>query len=632
MAIYNRMTIKGRGGALPQYERQMPYAEGSGVSARVSGEAGRIVAEGNQAVAGARKNFAAQVFGAVDTGLTAYEEYAKAKATELITQYKQGMNQVLYGENGILTLQGEEAFNADEQRAAKADALRGQLLEGIGGSLVADIFGRFADDYDAETSLKAQRYQGEQFKVFRKRANGAAAAQAVDDALLQYRDKAAFEKSVATALYYQRQVLQQDGYGGEALERGLKETASKIYSSAIQTALAHDDVAGAQRLLAEGSKVYADADSARYMTGADIEESRLRIATRADALQRKAEAEQKKAEERVENSFVAIKSQEILKQLRDFDSREEQEARLAQLTADIEDKGTREKVRKAVKYDLAEQELQRKARTVLELDELEGMMVRPDGTMLTPSEQIAVIMQADISDDARTMALNGVYDVLNGKDNEAASAAGLVEYRRWFDAGGGRAGPEEARAKMLDLGLNSRDRKAAEEYRGVRLQYPQQHIFTLIDRVKGRSVKSDDTRNALYEAVIREARASGKTLTDKEIKEIIYKQAIRGRLAGDTSGWFGRPKKLTYEKAMTQTGGKMGLFRPEVPEATAKQIMLRLEEEQPWMTLLTDDMRAALVQTVYIQEQLGIALELSDKEAMAFQTAMNEYERREGAR
>ena len=626
------MTIKGRGGALPQYDRQMPYAEGSGVSARVSGDAGRILAEGNRALAGAQKNFTANVFGAVNTGLGAYEDYAKAKATELITQYKQGMNQALYGENGILTQQGEAAFSADEQRASKAGELRGCLLEGMGGSLVAEIFGRFADAYDTETSLKAQQYLGEQFMVFRKRANGAAAAQAVDDALLQYRDKAAFEKNVAAALYYQRQVLQQDGYGGEALDRGLKETASKIYSSAIQTALSHDDVAGAQRLLEEGGKVFAGADSARYMTGKDIEESRLRIKVKAEAIQRKAEAEKAKADERVENSFVAIKSQEILKQLSDFDGREEQEARLAQLTADIEDKGTRDKVRRAVKYDLAEMELQRKAQTVLELDELNRMMMKPDGTMLTPSEQIGVIMRADVSDATRTAALNGVYDVLNGKNNEAVSTAGLVEYRRWFDARGGHVRPEEARAKMLDLGLNTRDRKAADEYRGVRLEYPQQHIFTLIERVKGKGVTNEETRNAIYEAVIREARAGGKKLTDKEIKEIIYKQDIRGWMAGDESGWFGRRKKLTYREAMELTGGKMGLFRTEVPEETAKAIRTRLEEQQPWMTLLTDDMRAALIQTVYIQEQLGIPLELDDEEAIAFQNAMNEYMRRQGAR
>lgn len=632
MPIYNRMVIKPRGGALPQYDRQMPYAEGSGVNARVSGEAGRILGEGNRALMDARKNFTAQVFGAVNTGMNAYEEYAKAKATELITQYKQGMNEALYGENGILTQQGEAAFDADEQRATRADALRGELLEGIGGSLVADIFGRLADEYDVETSQKAQRYQGEQFKVFRKRVNGAAAAQAVDDALMLYRDKPAFEKSVATALYHQRQVLEQDGYGGEALDRGLKETASKIYASAIQTALAHDNLAGAQRLLNEGSKVFAGADSARYMTAKDIEESRLRIKTKTEALERKAEADKRKSEAKVEDSFVAIKSEEILKQVLEFDDRSVQDAQLAQLTANIEDKSARDKVRRAVKADLDENELQRKAKTVLELDALDGMMMRPDGIMLTPSEQIGVIMQANVSEDTRTAALKGVYDALDGKNNEAVSTAGLVEYRRWFDARGGNVRPEEARAKMLDLGLNTRDRKAADEYRGVRLEYPQQHIFTLIERVKGKGVTNDSDRNAIYEAVIREARAGGKRLTDKEIKEIIYKQDVRGTVAGDESGWFGRPKALTYREAMELTGGKMGLFRPEVPEETAKNIKARLEETQPWMTLLTDDMRAALIQTVYIQEQLGIALQLTDEEAMAFQTAMNKYNARQGTR
>ena len=185
---------------------------------------------------------------------------------------------------------------------------------------------------------------------------------------------------------------------------------------------------------------------------------------------------------------------------------------------------------------------------------------------------------------------------------------------------------------MLELGLNSKDRKEAEDYKGVRLAYPQQHIFTLIGRVKGKAIKNDEERNAIYEAVIREARVSGKKLTDKEIKEIIYKQGTEGYVAGAEPGWFGRPKKLTYREALEKTGGKMGLFRPEVPEETAKQIKAKLEVLQPWLMQLTEQMRAALVQTVYLQEQMGIALQLTDAEAMAFQKAMDEYNRRQGGR
>ena len=171
-------------------------------------------------------------------------------------------------------------------------------------------------------------------------------------------------------------------------------------------------------------------------------------------------------------------------------------------------------------------------------------------------------------------------------------------------------------------------RQAAEEYKGARLEYPQQHIFSLIDSVKGKGAVNEKEKNRIYDAVIQEAKARGKSLTDNEIKAIIFKQDVEGYVAGSETGWFGRRPSMTYGEALRKSGGSMGLFRPDVPEDTATQIKVRLEMEKPWMTLLTEDMRNALVQTVYLQEQFGIPLELSAEEREAFQNAIDAYNKR----
>ena len=192
---------------------------------------------------------------------------------------------------------------------------------------------------------------------------------------------------------------------------------------------------------------------------------------------------------------------------------------------------------------------------------------------------------------------------------------------------GGNVTADQEKAMMFDLGLNSKDRQAAEEYKGARLEYPQQHVFALIDSVKGKGAVNETGKNRIYDAVIQEAKARGKALTDKEIKAIIFKQDVEGYVAGSEPGWFGSRPSMTYGEALRK-GGSMGLFRPDVPEDTATQIKVRLEMEKPWMTLLSEDMRDALVQTVYLQEQFGIPLELSAEEREAFQNAIDAYNKR----
>lgn len=630
MAIYERMTIRGRGGALPTYQRRTgAYAPGAGVSARMDDSAARIASAGDDLEARALVRLGDTMNKAVQVGVKAYDDYSKSKATQLITQYRRDMNMALYGENGILTQKGEAALDADEQRAERARQLRDELMKDA-GEYTKRYFNVLADDYDADMSLKAQQYAGKERVTMMNRNDEAAAEERAENAIASYANENDFNKSMGEALWYMEQRLRRDGYSDEALRRGLKETSSKVFRGAIESALAGNDVASARRLLERGSRMHGEGEGAwSRMTADDVAWGKNAIRTKQEALQAKAEAAAKRRQEEAEKAFVQGTSASIISQLDQFPSdwtAEQKEAKLVQLTADIEDPKQRRAVRAQVKADLDDKELVRKAGVVEELGLLDRTFEQNPN--MTTTEKLSMIRTGNFSDETKKKAEKSIMDTMEGKDNTTHSAAGLAAYRRWFDAMGGNVTADQEKAMMLDLGLNSKDRQAAEEYKGARLEYPQQHIFSLIDSVKGKGAVKETGKNRIYDAVIQEAKAKGKALTDKEIKAIIFKQDVEGYVAGSEPGWFGRRPSMTYGEALRKSGGYMGLFRPEVPEDTANQIKVRLEMEKPWMTLLPENMRDALVQTVYLQEQFGIPLELSAEERDAFQTAIDAYNKR----
>ena len=296
MAIYERMTIKGRGGALPTYQRRTgAYAPGAGVSARMDDSAARIASAGDDLEARALVRLGDTMNKAVQVGVKAYDDYSKSKATQLITQYRRDMNMALYGENGILTQKGEAALDADEQRAERARQLRDELMKDA-GEYTRHYFTLLADDYDADTSLKAQQYAGKERVTMMNRNDEAAAEERAENAIASYANENDFNKSLGESLWYMEQRLRRDGYSDEALRRGLKETSSKVFRGAIESALAGNDVASARRLLERGSRMHGEGDGAwSRMTADDVAWGKNAIRTRQEALQAKAEAAANKA-------------------------------------------------------------------------------------------------------------------------------------------------------------------------------------------------------------------------------------------------------------------------------------------------------------------------------------------------
>ena len=279
MAIYERMTIRGRGGALPTYQRQTgAYAPGAGVSARMDDSAARIASAGDDLEARALDRLGETMNRAVQVGVKAYDDYSKSKATQLITQYRRDMNTALYGENGILTQKGEAALDADEQRAERARQLRDELMKDAG-------------EHTKRYFNIPQQYAQTEFTTMQKRNFEAAAEEWAESAIVSYANERDFDKNTGGALHFAQKRLELEGYSGEALQRGLKETSSKIFRGAIESALAGNDVTSARRLLERGSRMHGEGEGAwSRMTADDVAWGKNAIRTRQEALQAKAEA------------------------------------------------------------------------------------------------------------------------------------------------------------------------------------------------------------------------------------------------------------------------------------------------------------------------------------------------------
>lgn len=261
MPIYERMTVKGRAGALQTYQGGQQAVAPGGTSARVSGEAGAIYARGAAQEGQALGNLAGAIGKAGHTFNAAYEDYSKTKATELFNKYRDGMNQAMDGENGILSQVGESAFHAGQQTLGTSHGLRSDLIKDYGeNDRVTQIFNQLVAPHENAYHIRAQQHGEKEYRLWQDRTDDAAAKGYFDEALAGISDPQAFAQGTAGALWHVEQQLRRKGYSGEALERGLLEASSRIYKSGIAQAISDKDFSSADRLLGEGSAHMTEAD------------------------------------------------------------------------------------------------------------------------------------------------------------------------------------------------------------------------------------------------------------------------------------------------------------------------------------------------------------------------------------
>lgn len=246
LAIPNR----GRGGALPTYQGgNQPYTPGANVSARLSDAGGQIAGASAEASARALGNLAGAADKAVQTGVRAYEDYSKTRATQLLVEYQTRVNDAMYGEGGILTRKGDAAFDADKELARRSQEIREEVLGDYKGSLAGNFFDVRIREFDANNMLKAQKYRGDQYDAWAVRENIAAMDMLAKRAAGNYGNRAEFLRCMGELEWHQDQFFGIKGYGPEARAKGRAEARSAVLGMSIQQAIANGDMAGAERLL-----------------------------------------------------------------------------------------------------------------------------------------------------------------------------------------------------------------------------------------------------------------------------------------------------------------------------------------------------------------------------------------------
>lgn len=246
LAIPNR----GRGGALPTYQGgNQPYTPGANVSVRLSNDAGRIAGAAAEDSARALGNLAKAADKAIQTGVNAYEDYSKTKATQLLVEYQIRVNDAMYGEGGILTRKGDAAFTVDQDLAQRSQQIREEVLGDYKGSLAGNFFDTRIKEFDAGNMLKAQQYKGDQYDDWSFREDSAAADMFAKRAAQNYAHYEEFIKDVAQSEWHIKSALKRKGYGPEATAKGIADARSAVLGMSIQQAIANGDIAGAERLL-----------------------------------------------------------------------------------------------------------------------------------------------------------------------------------------------------------------------------------------------------------------------------------------------------------------------------------------------------------------------------------------------
>lgn len=535
--IYQPMRIppRDRGAALPAYQRRSAgHAPGSAVSARVDDSAGRIAGEAAdakaRALAGLGRTLAGAARAVAENGARAYDDYSKSRATRLITQYRRDMNEALYGEDGILTRQGEAALDADGQRAARAERLRGELLRDADEG-TRHYFTLLADDFDADSSLRARQHAGEQREVMLNLNDDEAARERAEWAMTSYARQPDFDRGLGEGLWHTRQLLLRKGCAGETLERGLREFSSGVFAGAISRALAGGDPASAERLLERGSAARGEGDAAwSLMSAPDIADARLRIQCAKEALTARAEAERKKAEAAAIRRNIQDGVRAILADVADFPTLEEQErAALARVEA-MGDPVAREGVKERITREMRWRSTRRDAAVAREKRRFQEM-ARKRGW--TPGQAADELERAQLSDGARDELLKD-HDGRAGRRTPANRAA-LSELRALLDLGAERGGMDPGDADAIDAwihrhGLTYDQALSAHEYAesgGMPGRVTQTRLNRAFGALfPGREKIPDDLADALVEELAR--LSPGKCPTDAEVKSVMARLCMEG--------------------------------------------------------------------------------------------------------
>ena len=562
--IYGTMSIshRPRGGALPVYQGSSGvYAPGADMSGRLSDSAGRLFGAAGEEEANAWGKAARAADNAVQTGLAAYEDYSKSKATQLLDEYRRRMREAMYGENGILTRKGEAAFTADDDVAARSREVREQVLGEYGDSLVGNFFAMRAREVDADNLLAAQKYKGDEFRTWQNRNDLAAAEEAADRARAWYNSPEQFGKAAAEALWHTRERLARDGYGGEALERELKEVSSGIFKGGIEQALAANDLAGARRLLAEGS-----GESGR-MTSADIAVSGASIKAHAKRLEEQAKANARRAQE----TRLTALSASVWESTKGLPAKEREEAAIESIAAMTADPKERRALYAAFNQDLQFQKIRedaeasRMARELVEMGRREKM----------PPTQFKAMLAARVSNEEARKRADALY--MGELQETPQNRENMKNIFVAIDQRQVRNG-DELEALIINGRLTEKQAREARDYMDSGGKMGKLSFENLNKRWKnlGGPLENDRMPLDVYEALKVEL-ADGKQPNEQELNRALSLLAMPGATPGRDS-WFtisGTRNEPYYQALQAGRGGE---WLPDITPEEYRQYSAEMQQ------------------------------------------------------
>ncbi len=256
--VYGNMIIpqKARGGALPEYQGGgAPYTPGAGISARLSGEGGRVAAAAVKAAAdadasrgAAAANLARAANNAVQIGLKAYGDYESAVAQNAFNQYQQEEMRL---RAELSTLQGRNALG-DEGVEARLSRWRADARERLGadlGEIGQRMFHRAADNLDAQSDAWATGKVNKENIAFQNSVSEGSILNARNMALENPADEGALARADGIIKAEYERMASRSGWDDAYRDAKYAEARGKLLGDAISASLDGDNLGAAQTLL-----------------------------------------------------------------------------------------------------------------------------------------------------------------------------------------------------------------------------------------------------------------------------------------------------------------------------------------------------------------------------------------------
>lgn len=569
-------------GSIPQYRRQMVYdtTPGADTSARLSDAAGAIAAQG------ARENWqpviatGKAIQQAARVGMDLYKEYNRTRAVEAYNKFQESMTADLYGEDGVFNRRGENARNAvadtEELVRTRAETFAADLSD-----MGKDFFRQQVGQYSRQLLPQVQRHATHEFNAWQAGTQKTRAELALNDALENYNNPDVFEQRLQESNLALMEMGRINGLSREEVELGVRKNTSAAQLGRANAFLAQDNIADAKAVLAAG-----------LLEGKDKLALENNIRTRQEALEARARAAAKKAEQEAEQAALDAGFSEITGLLKDFPL-EQRESEAVLLVNRLEqDPARRRKLMQRVAEEVKWEQGVHEAEVMRGVLQIEEARKASGASYAQALGQIAG--RDDISADIKT-ELTEQYEKAIKADKDT-SARNLADLRQSVDERRGQMTEGDMLAAMNLLDMTPADRQKAMDYFRQRGKYGEATQFRFQkawQAVYGKDSKAEPTDYDIFLSLW----PDGAAWDEAAAKDLVLAMKSRGTVAGDRSFFNGTTLRETV------TAGTADDFLPDVDSERAPFIDAELRRSispEAWKRLRQED--RAFLRSLWVRE------------------------------